>query len=281
MIRRRSPFRLSLLLLTAVLVPLAAEAQNAELTVTFPANGCVWNGPVSLTQGEALLGCSLAVMGSTTLRRVVGDPAGCPEVITGVASATLMGSAIELGIVDTDIGTFTFTGTVNPDGRSASGTWSGPPGTGAWFLDGGFDFESMSAKLTVVQPADGCQWRGKIEAAGGLLFTGSLTLARVAGSSPACPPTLSGPLSGNYLGPAICFDLSSGELGTLEFIGAVDVAGRSASGTWSGDPVSGTWSGQIGGNTQAAAPTLNGIGLLMLAGLLAAYGVAALRGRVF
>ena len=130
--------------------------------------------------------------------------------------------------------------------------------------------------VAVDLPAEGCRWAGEMSLLQtGTAFTGSAALTRVAGV--ACPPTLSGMLSGTVSGSAISFGLASGEFGNASFAGMVSPDDQSATGTWFADPLNGTWTAQ---KRMHPAPALSGLGIVALFGLLTAAGVLCVRRRV-
>lgn len=132
--------------------------------------------------------------------------------------------------------------------------------------------------LTVNDTEDNCQWTGLMTVNQmGANFTGSIALKLVAGM--CSPSTITGSVEGSVSGPGsgffIGFGIASGEFGQASFEGTVSEDGQSAAGTWTNE-ASGTWFAQ---RASQAAPTLSGIALATLCGLLLAAGTLSARRR--
>lgn len=266
------------LLLLWAFTPLAAEAQSFQLAVTFPAAGCVWAGTVFVTNAEVQSGCVVNFEGTSQLTRIEGSPDMCSATLTGTAAGTISSGDLTFGIATSEAGTVDFTGALSQNGQFASGTWSGVPGSGTWIVSAEVDLGSATATMSATDSSNGCEWRGPIDVAGGLTFTGSVILTRVSGDPSTCPPTLTGPLSGVFLEPAVCFQVDSPELAALEFTGNVNTAAQTASGAWSDDTRSGTWSVQLSFAIQPA-PGLGAIGMGILVVALVGAGMRSVRRR--
>ncbi len=134
--------------------------------------------------------------------------------------------------------------------------------------------------LRVNDPTDGCTWAGQMFLTQtGTDFTGSATLDLVAGSGMCIPVingTLEGSISGSGSGFIIDFGLASGSFGTAMFTGTVSDDGQSAMGEFSNN-ASGTWSADK--VPAHPAPTLGGLALAALFGLLTVAGVVSVRRR--
>jgi len=257
--------------------PIAANAaQGFDLTVVQASAGCVWTGAVGMNQPVFSAGCDTAFSGTMNLFRVPGSSPSCPAVVTGNVSGTLSGSDIDFGLASTTFGDVSFTGKLSDDGQSASGTWTGDPGSGTWFTAEDAGLGGGRVKLTMDRPADGCQWTGPVSGAGGsFTFAGSMALRRIT-EDPGCPPTVSGPMWGRLLGPWICFELTS-TAANITYMGTVDQETYAGSGTWSGDLGEGTWTVKIG--QAVGAPTLSAASLAAMVGLLIMAGMLSLRHR--
>jgi hypothetical protein len=269
----------SLLFLCIVFAPGAAAGVDLTgcytLTVDDPGHGCRWSGPMLITQTGTNLD------GSLDLPLIMGG-AGCPPFLVATGSGTLVGSNFVFGFTSGGFGTATFTGTVSPDGQSATGTWvSSTPASGTWFAES--SAYTVAVDMTVTRPADGCEWTGTATftvCADFESFTASVALPRVTGGS-GCPPSITGTLSGTATGTPIIinFDLVSGEFGNDHFVGVVSEDRRSAAGTWLGDGGTGTWSARFHLPGGVPAPAMDGIALgVLFAGLVAA-GVLCARRR--
>jgi hypothetical protein len=271
----------SLLFLCIVAAPGAANGVDLtgcyNLTVDDPGHSCRWSGPMLIAQTGTDLN------GSLDLTRTMGG-AGCLPVIVGTGTGTLTGSNFVFGVTSGGFGTATFTGTVSPDGQSATGSWvSSTPATGTWFAQStAYD---VAVDMTVTRPADGCKWTGPATftvCADFDSFTASVALPRVTGGS-GCPPSITGTLSGTATGTPIIidFDLASSELGNAHFVGVVSEDRRSAAGTWSEseNTDTGTWSARFHLPGGVAAPAMSGITLAALFGGLVAAGVLRARRR--
>lgn len=108
----------------AVTAPEAVWAVDVSgtlnLTVVDTINNCTDAGQATLTQ------TGTALSGSGSISLVTGT--GCPPVLSGTMSGTVVGTTITVGFVTSQLGTASFTGTIAGDGNSMSGTWSaGPP----------------------------------------------------------------------------------------------------------------------------------------------------------
>ncbi len=98
------------------------------LMVTDTGNGCMWKGPMFLTQ------TGMDFTGSCTLD-LVTPSSGCPAMLSGNIAGSISGSgsgfAINFGLASGSFGTVSFTGIVSDDGQSASGSWENTD-SGTW-----------------------------------------------------------------------------------------------------------------------------------------------------
>ena len=135
--------------------------------------------------------------------------------------------------------------------------------------------------LTANDPGDGCRWTGLMFLTQtGMDFTGSASLNLVAGGGQCLAVvsgTIQGSISGSGSGFFIDFGLASGPFGSASFDGTVTEDGQSATGEFTNN-ASGTWSAQK--QPPHPAPTLSGIALATLFGLLTVAGVVCVRRRV-
>ena len=173
--------------------------------------------------------------------------------LEGVSRGSLIGwLLLALSIVATPIA-------ANAAGVDVTGTWN----------------------LTVDDPTDGCKWAGQLFLTQtGMDFTGSTSVNRVTGGAQCLGflgGTVQGSISGSGSGFFINFGLASGSFGSATFDGTVSEDGQSANGEFTNE-ASGTWSAQK--QPPHPAPTLSGIALATLFGLLTVAGVVCVRRRV-
>ncbi len=94
--------------------------------------------------------------------------------------------------------------------------------------------------VAIDQPRTGCRWHGHVRLAQrGRRITGS-GKAQPAGRNRRCRP-LKGAIDGNVDGNHVRFGFATGELGTADFQGMLDIGGLAMEGRWRARSASGRW----------------------------------------
>ena len=124
---------LSLLWVSVVAVPTTVSAMSVNVTgkwmlmVDDTEHGCMWKGPMSLTQ----TGMDFAGM---AMLNSVSD-SGCASMINGTIRGSISGTGsgffISFGLASGDFGMVNFGGTLTDDGLMASGSWENTA-SGTW-----------------------------------------------------------------------------------------------------------------------------------------------------
>ncbi len=111
---------------SAALGPAPDIAGSWLLTVDFPAQSCVFTGPLSLTQDGTMF------EGEANVVLTTGTSPPCLPGFGGTISGTTFAFQIQFGVATGGPGTASFDGDVAADQKSMSGTWTLGAASGTW-----------------------------------------------------------------------------------------------------------------------------------------------------